>query len=135
MPEGAVARLVAIIVLVPIAAGIVVRWLAPAFARRAARPISLGAMTLLGAVVVLLLVSAWSPAVSLIGNGHVLALAAFVAIELIVGHLLGGPDPEDRVVLALSTASRHPGVALAIATANFPQETSVMRSCCTWSSA
>jgi BASS family bile acid:Na+ symporter len=109
--------------------------LAPAFARRAARPISLGAMALLGAVVVLLLVSAWRLAVSLIGNGHVLALAAFVAIGLIVGRLLGGPDPEDRVVLALSTASRHPGVALAIATANFPQETSVMGSCCTWSSA
>ena len=49
--------------------------------------------------------------------------------------LARGPDPEDRVVLALSTASRHPGVALAIATANFPQETSVMGSCCTWSSA
>jgi len=29
-------------------------------------------------------------------------------------------------VLAPSTASRHPGVALAIATANFPQEKSVM---------
>ena len=30
------------------------------------------------------------------------------------------------MVLALATASRHPGVALAIATANFPQETRVM---------
>ena len=130
VPEGAVARLVAITVLVPIAAGIVVRRRAPALAARAARPISLGAMALPGVVVVLLLVSAWRPAVSLIGNGHVL-LAGFVAIGLIVGHLLGGADPEDRVVLALSTASRHSGVALAIATANFPQETSVMGSYCT----
>jgi bile acid:Na+ symporter, BASS family len=126
VPEAAVARLVAITVLVPIAAGIVVRRLAPAFAARAARPISLGAMALLGVVVVLLLIRAWRPAVSLIGDGHVLALAAFVAIGLIVGHLLGGPDPEDRVVLALATASRHPGVALAIAAANFPQEKRVM---------
>ena len=61
-----------------------------------------------------------------IGNGHVIAIAAFVAIGLIVGHLLGGPDPRDRVVLALATASRHPGVALAIAAANFPQEKGVM---------
>jgi predicted Na+-dependent transporter len=126
VPEAAVARLVAITVLVPIAAGIVVRRLAPAFAARAARPISLGAMALLGVVVVLLLIRAWRPAVSLIGDGHVLALAAFVAIGLIVGHLLGGPDPRDRVVLALATASRHPGVALAIAAANFPQEKRVM---------
>jgi bile acid:Na+ symporter, BASS family len=126
VPEAAVARLVAITVLVPIAAGIVVRRLAPAFAARAARPISLGAMALLGVIVVLLLIRAWRPAVSLIGDGHVLALAAFVAIGLIVGHLLGGPHPRDRVVLALATASRHPGVALAIAAANFPQEKRVM---------
>jgi BASS family bile acid:Na+ symporter len=126
VPEAAVARLVAITVLVPIGAGIVVRRLAPAFASRAARPISLGAMALLGVVVVLLLIHAWRPAVSLIGDGHVLALAAFVAIGLIVGHLLGGPDPRDRVVLALATACRHPAVALAIAAANFPQEKRVM---------
>jgi len=49
-----------------------------------------------------------------------------VAIGLIVGHLLGGPDPRDCVVLALATASRHPGVALAIAAANFPQEKRVL---------
>ena len=126
VPEAAVARLVAITVLMPIAAGIVVRRRAPAFAARAARPISLGALALLGVIVVLLLIRAWRPAVSLIGDGHVLAIAAFVAIGLIVGHLLGGPDPRDRVVLALATASRHPGVALAIAAANFPQEKMVM---------
>jgi len=32
-----------------------------------------------------------------------------------VGHLMGGQDPEDRTVLALSNACRHPGVAVAIA--------------------
>ena len=58
----------------------------------------------------------------LIGNGHVLAIAVFVAIGLLVGHLLGGPEPENRVVLALSTASRHPGVAMAIAAGTSPDE-------------
>jgi BASS family bile acid:Na+ symporter len=126
VPESAVARLVAITVLAPITAGLVVRRLVPALAARAARPISLGAMTLLGVVSVLLLVAAWRPALSIIGNGHVLGLAAFVAIGLAVGHLLGGPHPADRVVLALSTACRHPGVALSIATANFPHEKRVL---------
>ena len=28
--------------------------------------------------------------------------------------MLGGPAPEDRTVLGLSTASRHPGVAIAV---------------------
>jgi bile acid:Na+ symporter, BASS family len=59
---------------------------------------------------------------SLIGNGAVAALAVFVVVGLAVGHLLGGPDPEDRTVLALSTSSRHPGVAAAIAHANFPEQ-------------
>ena len=51
----------------------------------------------------------------LIGNGTLLAIVAFVAVGLAVGHLLGGPDPQERGVLALATAMRHPGVALVIA--------------------
>jgi BASS family bile acid:Na+ symporter len=35
---------------------------------------------------------------------------------------MGGPHPDDRLVLALSTASRHPAIALAVAKANFPEE-------------
>ena len=35
----------------------------------------------------------------------------------------GGPEPNDRTVLAISSAARHPAIALAIATANFPDQT------------
>jgi BASS family bile acid:Na+ symporter len=59
---------------------------------------------------------------SLVGNGSIVAMAAFVVIGLAVGHALGGPSAEHRLVLALSTASRHPAIALAIAKANFPDE-------------
>ena len=51
-----------------------------------------------------------------IGNGTLLMAAALAIVGLGVGHALGGPDPADRTVLAMSTASRHPAVALAIAT-------------------
>jgi BASS family bile acid:Na+ symporter len=44
-------------------------------------------------------------------------MAVFVATALAVGHALGGPTEDDRTVLALSTASRHPGIALAVTTA------------------
>src|SRR5581483_10790643 len=50
------------------------------------------------------------------GDGTLLAMATFVAVGLAVGHLLGGPDPADRTVLALCTATRHPGIAIVIAT-------------------
>jgi BASS family bile acid:Na+ symporter len=59
---------------------------------------------------------------SLIGHGAIIAFVAFVLVGLAAGQLLGGPSPEDRTVLALSTALRHPGVAIAIAYTNFPQE-------------
>jgi len=49
-------------------------------------------------------------------------MITFVAIGLAVGHVLGGPDPDHSVVLALSTACRHPGIGLSIAASNFPDE-------------
>jgi BASS family bile acid:Na+ symporter len=66
--------------------------------------------------------SAWPVIVSLIGNGTIVALAAFIVDGLITGHLLGGPGAEEPSVLALATAARHPGVALAIASENFPEQ-------------
>ena len=47
-------------------------------------------------------------------------MVAFVIVGLLIGHLLGGPEREHSVVLALSTACRHPAIALTIASANFP---------------
>jgi hypothetical protein len=34
---------------------------------------------------------------------------------------LGGPDPAERTALAIATVTRHPGLALLIATASFPK--------------
>ena len=63
---------------------------------------------------------------SLIGDGTLLAIATFTLLGLLMGHLLGGPDAEDRTVLALAAASRHPAVALAIASASFPEQKLVL---------
>jgi BASS family bile acid:Na+ symporter len=117
-----VAKVVFISVLIPIALGIFVHQLAPAMSERVARPLTV----ISGIGVVVGIVGIWiaaAPAMwSLIGNGTVIALAAFVIFGLAVGHFLGGPAPENRTSLALSTASRHPGIALLLAQANFPAE-------------
>lgn len=118
----AVARLVLITVLGPLLTGIVFRSIAPAFADRISQPMSLIATLLLFSCAVAVLFSSWPAIVSLIGNGTIIALAAFIVIGLLTGHLLGGPGAEERSVLALATAARHPGVALAIASANFPEQ-------------
>jgi BASS family bile acid:Na+ symporter len=122
MPPSAVARIVLVSVLLPLAMGVLARRFAPDLAGRAAKPIGAAATALLILVALLILGSAWRPAVSLIGSGTLVAAMVFVVIGLGVGHLLGGPEPEDRTVLALATACRHPGVAMAIAGANFPAQ-------------
>jgi BASS family bile acid:Na+ symporter len=52
----------------------------------------------------------------------VLAIAVVVAMGLAAGHWLGGPNPDDRTALAIASSMRHPGVALAIARLNFPED-------------
>ena len=122
MSPGRVVTLVLWTLLLPLAAGVAVHGLSPAFAERASPPIGKvgGILLLLGLVPIL--VKVWPAMMTLIGNGTLLTMVVFALVGLATGHLLGGPDPEDRIVLALSTATRHPGIAIAIAQVNFPNE-------------
>jgi BASS family bile acid:Na+ symporter len=121
-PAAEVARLVLITVLAPLSIGIAVRRYAPAMAGRMAKPVLKAALVVLGVSVLPLLVRLFPSVLSLIGDGTILVIVAFVLVGLAAGHLLGGPEPGNRTILAFSTAIRHPGVALAIAVANFPGE-------------
>lgn len=123
---AAVAKTVLVTVLVPLGLGIAVRMFAPLLAERAARPVSILATALLVLSVLPVLFVATRAIWELVGNGVAVALAAFTLIGLAIGHLLGGPDPENRTVLALATGTRHPGVAIAIASTNFPDEKAVL---------
>jgi bile acid:Na+ symporter, BASS family len=126
LPARQVAQIVLVTVLGPLCIGLAVRRVAPSVAERVARPLSEVATVALVAATMAIMVSAWPAMVSLLENGTLVAFAGFIVVGLTVGHLLGGPDPGDRTVLALSTASRHPGVALAIADANFPDQKLVL---------
>ena len=126
MTMASLAIVICITVLGPMALGIVVHSLAPALAKRLAKPIWLIGTVLLVVSALPVLFAAMPQVLTLIGNGTLLALAAFVLFGLAIGHLLGGEDASNRTVLALSTASRHPGVAIAIAHKNFPQEKLVL---------
>jgi BASS family bile acid:Na+ symporter len=119
---GVVARIVGITVLLPLAAGLAIHQMAPMVAERVGPWASkFGTVLLLAAVLVVLV--AMGPAIlSLVGDGTVLVIAAVVAAGLLAGHWLGGPDPDDRTALAIASSMRHPGVALAIARLNFPED-------------
>jgi BASS family bile acid:Na+ symporter len=122
MTAGAVFALVFGALLVPLALGIAIRRFAPAFAERAAKPVSQVATILLLVTFVPILIKVFPAMVSLIGNGTILVMVFFALVGFATGHLLGGPDPDDRTVLALSTATRHPGIAIAIVLANYPDQ-------------
>jgi len=125
VPSGKVAVIVLITVLVPLLAGALARRFFPEFAKSAMRPISLVAMILLVAASLPILFVAGKAMWALVGNGTIVCLALFTIAGLITGHALGGPDPGHRTVLALATGVRHPGVALAIASINFPDHKAV----------
>ena len=102
-------------ILAPLGAGMAVRHWRPAVAQNCAGAAVKAGMVLLVASALPLLIASWPEARDMIGDGNVLLLAAMAAMGLAIGHGLGGPIAEDRTVLALSTASRHPAIALAIA--------------------
>lgn len=126
VPLGAspipIARLVAISILAPLVLGILIARLAPGPAGRLAPLLStIGNLSLLAGLAAIL-ASQWPRMMELVGDGTLFAMVIFVVLGLAAGHLLGGPEPDDRTVLAMATASRHPGVAMAVASINFPQE-------------
>jgi BASS family bile acid:Na+ symporter len=126
IPLVAVAKVVSLTVLGPTAAGVVLRLIAPRLAERVAPVLGNVAALILLVGLGLLLVKAAPAMLALLGDGTLLAIVLFLVVGLLAGHLLGGPAPSDRSVLALATASRHPGLALAIAQLNFPAEKSML---------
>lgn len=60
---------------------------------------------------------------AVIGNGTLIALIGIALVGLVAGQLLGGPDAGDRAALSLAASARNPGIAMMIATTNFPNAT------------
>lgn len=122
MTMAAVATLVGSTILLPIGSGIAVRGFAPAIAEKLAKITKRVGMIGLLLGLIAILAATGRTVLGLVGNGTVLVFVAFVLVGLLVGHLLGGPERDGRVSLAISTASRHPGIAAAIVHANFPEQ-------------
>jgi BASS family bile acid:Na+ symporter len=116
--EFSVIKTILMTVIVPLILGMVICYFAPAFSERIASPLGKIAMIILILSFLPILIALLPAMWSLIGSGTILAIAAFAIVGVTVGHFLGGPDPNDRVVLALATSSRHPAIAIALTAAN-----------------
>jgi BASS family bile acid:Na+ symporter len=118
----AIANIVVNGILLPVAVGLSVRRFAPVLANKLVRPIDLIAKAMLIGGLIPLLVKTWPAVHSVVDDGTLIAIIGMAIIGLGVGQTFGGPAAEDRPVLALATASRHPAVAIAVASTVFPNE-------------
>jgi BASS family bile acid:Na+ symporter len=105
-------------VVLPMVIGMAIRYFAPAFSERIGDTLAkIGGILLIVSVLpilIFLLPTIWS----LIGNHTLPALVSFALVGAAAGYFLGGPNPKERTILALATSSRHPGIAIALASAN-----------------
>ncbi len=120
MAPGAITKIVLKMIIAPLAAGVLVMWLAPRAAQHLLAPVRRIANVLLIGGVLVLLAGTWHATWSATGQWTVVALVAFVLAGLLIGHWMGRPEPAHESVLALASASRHPAIALALAAANLP---------------
>jgi BASS family bile acid:Na+ symporter len=118
-----VGKIVGLTVVAPVTLGILARRQLPAQADRAAPLLMRLGTVLMLAALLPILIMVWPAIWSLLSRGTLLAVVAVVILTAIAtGHLLGGPNREDRVALAIASAMRHPGVALAILKENAPND-------------
>ena len=117
-----VAKLVATSILVPLAVGLVISSVAQELGRRISPVIGKIGMVFLLLGIIPPIVAMLPAMGALIGDGTLAVCAVLCLAALLIGHLLGGPDRGDRTVLALSTAMRHPAMAIALAKENFSNE-------------
>jgi BASS family bile acid:Na+ symporter len=110
----AVIQVVVASMLLPLGIGLAIgRWW-PAATRWV--PITLKAsMLVLLACAVPVVLGAWSPMTAVVRTGTITAIVVLTLVCLAAGHLLGGPDEDDRTTLAQAVVTRHPGVAIVVA--------------------
>ena len=121
MAAGAIATKVLTMIVAPLVVGLIVRAAAPALAATLLKIVTTTANVLLPLGLLALLPAVLPAMWATIGEGTLVAMILFVVAGLAVGHVLGGPDQDKATVLAIATASRHPAIALSIATTNFPE--------------
>jgi bile acid:Na+ symporter, BASS family len=99
----------------PLAVGVLIKRYAPDFAAKWRDLLGKAATITLALGALVMIVAAWPSIRAAVGNGTLVAIALMTLFGLAVGHWLGGPDKDNRNALAVATASRHPGVAIGLA--------------------
>jgi BASS family bile acid:Na+ symporter len=117
-----VGELVGLNILLPVAVGFAGRRMSAETTARAVTLLTIGASAILGLVLVALLLRSWQLIPSLARTGTFPAIVLLPVAGLGIGHLCGGPARKNRRVLAMATATRHPALAIALASMASPND-------------
>jgi BASS family bile acid:Na+ symporter len=120
---GAIAQSLVVLMLVPLAIGLLIRANAADVAAEYGPLFTKGSSL---AIVVLMVVGVGLSArniLGLLGTGGIVALLVFVLGSFAIGTILGGRDQGVRGVLGLGTAQRNVSAALVVAAQNFGPDT------------
>ena len=120
-----VATMIGKTILIPLAAGMLASGFLPRLCRFAPNILMAGTVLLIVGAIPLLFLG-WNSFGALAGNGAIVAIALFIIGGMAVGHFLGGRPPPNRIALAVATPARHPGLAVAIAQANYPEQSQLV---------
>ena len=119
---AATLKMILITILAPLILGGLIARFRPGLAAAVSKPLGMVAMLLLVATLLVVIVGAREAIIAQIGDGAVAAILLFTVAALILGHLMGGPVPGDRTVLALACAMRHPGILVVVTRMAAPNE-------------
>lgn len=114
-----IASSLVVLMLLPLAAGLVIRSRYAGVASTLQPTMAQTASTSLVLLMVLMLVLNFENIVGVIGTGLIVALLVLVVLSLAAGYVLGGPTVETRSVVGLGTAQRNISAALVVGAGNF----------------
>jgi bile acid:Na+ symporter, BASS family len=118
-----IARSLVLLMLLPLAAGLLVKARLGHVADRIRTPLNGISSVSLVLLIVLLLVTKIQNVISLFGTRGILASILFLLVGVATGWLLGGPAFGTKGVLALGTAQRNIAAALVVGGKNFDDPT------------
>lgn len=119
VPASRVASVIVMGFLAPLGVGMVVGRVSPRLAARIGEPLVTTAGIILTTLLLLNVVSHFGE-IAGVGPTAFLLIVTMTLTALAIGHLLGGPDPNDRTCLALASATRFPAIGVLVASLNFP---------------
>jgi bile acid:Na+ symporter, BASS family len=116
---GKIAQSLIVLMLIPLAIGLLVRAQLASIAARVSPAVA--AISSISMILVVTLTTAghFTSVLAVLGTFGILAAIVFTAVCIGIGWLLGGPAADTRSVLALGTAQRNTAAALVVAAQNF----------------